>query len=159
MLAASLVFIWFTITLYSSQKTEFHKLKVNAGAISKAHVVITKIKNTPFYKDTTREMRFFLDDSLNYFLITTTGNLNYFDSLFIGDTVKIYTRDKVWGIFGFNERLILHLERISDNKVFLRYSETQRSNRDLYLLTGIFSIGLFIWYLVRVKKRVYWDSD
>lgn len=157
MLVFVIVFLWFTITLLYDQLTSFQSLKKHTGVIRKSEFVITQIKNKPLFKDTTREMRLYLNNDSKYYSIKTNDRLPEFDSLFWDDSVNLYTKDKWLGIFGFAENMIVHLERVPDGKVFLDYEKAQRSKKGLYLLTGIFTIALFWWYIHRTRRRLYWD--
>lgn len=151
------VFLWFTITLLYDQLTVFQSLKRHVGVIKKSEFVITGIKNKPLFKDTTREMRLYLNNESNYYSIKANNRLPEFDSLFWGDSVNLYTKDKWFWIFGFAENMIVHLERIPDGKVFLDYEKVQRSKKGLYLLTGVFDLALFWFYIRRTRHRLYWD--
>jgi len=157
MLVFAFVFLWFTTTLLYDQLSDFQSLRKHTGVIRKSEFVITRTVNKPLFKDTTRKMRLFLNDDLNYYSITASDRLPEFDSLFWGDTVNLYTKHKWLRIFGFPENNIVHLERVSDGKVFLDYEKGQRSKKGLYLLTGIFTLVLFWFYIRRTWRRLYWD--
>lgn len=156
-LAFAIVFLWFTIALLCDQFTSFQSLRKHTGIIRKSEFVITQIKNKPLFKDTTREMRLYLNDDSNYYSIKANDRLPQFEDLFWGDSVNLYTKDKWLRIFGFAENMIVHLERVPDGKVFLDYEKAQRSKKGLYLLTGIFTVAAFWFYIHRTRQRLYWD--
>jgi hypothetical protein len=154
LLVFTLVCLWFTVSLVITQVAELEDLKVQSGEITNSQIVITRLKNKLLYKDTTREMRLFLNESLDYFVISGKDRFDNLDSLYVGDQVRIYTKDQVWGIFGFGHRTILHMERIADHKLFVDFNKRQTSNRNLWLITGIATLAFSLWYMSNIMRRM-----
>jgi hypothetical protein len=64
-------------------------------------------------------MRIYLDGNSSYFILPGKEGYHEFDDLNLDDTVRIYTMDKTWGIFGFGSRLVYHMVRLNDNRIFV----------------------------------------
>ena len=152
-LIASLLFLWFTIGLIVDKNYHFQDLNKHNGKIVKIDSVIVKIKNKPFFKEITKELRLSIDKGETYFTTLTTKDFGYITTnIFIGDTVDIYTKTRLWGIFGMKqERNLSHLTKGS--KVLIDYDGYKKSLSGIYILTLIVSIGFFIFYFVRLKRR------
>ena len=156
---ATLVWFWFTITLLVDINFDFKKLQPHTGQITDMLVVITRMKNKPLYKDTTRELRIVLADEPQYFITSSKSNFNDITAnVSQGDSVTAYTKDKVFGIFGFGDhQTIVHLVKHPTNEVLIDFAKTQQSNASIVFLPAVATIGFLIWYIIRVRKRLWWD--
>ena len=132
---------------------DFQKLHPHTGKVSDIQTVITKLKNKPFYKDTIRELQIRLVNNTQYFTISTHSNFNDITrTISKGDTVTIYTKDKVFGIFGYgNPQTIAHLVKTSTNKILIDFHEKQQSFASIIILVvlanliSFFALSLIIF--------------
>ena len=87
----------------------------------------------------------------------TTKDFGYVSSkVIIGDTVTLFTKPKVWGIFGLKKSSdINHL--IKDEIVIINYQDYKKSISGFFYFTLAFAIILFIAYVVKLRKRLWWD--
>ena len=92
-----------------------------------------------------------------YFTLITTGSFgNITTHIEVGDTITIFTKPKVWGIFGLKQ--VRDISQLTKNDaVIINFANYQRSISGLFILTFIFSIILIIIYLVRTTKRYHLD--
>jgi len=159
LLVATLVWLWFTISLLADINFDFQKLQPHTGQVSDVRIAITRIKNKPLYKDTTRELRISLVNEPHYFTISTTGNFDDItETLLVGDTAAVYTKEKLLGIFGYGDnQTIAHLVKHPINKVLIDFRKKQQSNSSVVFLPAVATIIFLIWYIVKVRRRLWWD--
>ena len=119
--------------------------------------MITRVKNKPFFKETTKELRIILNTEEQYFTLITTGSFgNITTRIEVGDTITIFTKPRVWGIFGLKRaRDISQLTK--KDAVILNFANYKRSISFLFILPFIFSIIVLIVYVVRTTKRYHLD--
>lgn len=154
MLIFSLVFLWMGISLAHDQLFSFESMEKHTGVIGRSEFVITKLKDKPFFKDTMWELRLYLVDEPEPYLFPTHKKLPEFDDLFWGDSVSLFTKSRWLGIFGFGERRIRHLERVTDKKIFLDHEKVTRSQRGVFLLPFAFFLGFSFWYVGKTRRRM-----
>jgi len=156
LLIITLVWLWFTVTMLVDANYDFQKLQSHYGQIKYRGVVITKMKNKLLYKDTTRELRIALLGEAQYFEISTTRNIyDLADELSPGDTVTIYTKGKILGIFGFgNERTIVHLVK-RPNEVLVDFKKNHRHFASLVFLPALATVAFLIWYIIKIRRRLW----
>lgn len=137
----------------------FQKLQPHTGQISDMQVIITDMKNKPLYKDTTRELRIALVGEPQYFTIPTKTNFNDITStISIGDTITVYTKDKILGIFGFGDNhTIAHLVKQPTNHVLIDFAKKQNYYTSIVFLPALTTIVFLIWYIVKVRRRLWWE--
>jgi len=154
-LGFSLVFLWFSIGLYIDSAFRTANMIPHTGRIDRISSVITNVKDKPFFKETTKELRLTLNTEDDYFTSITTESFGSIRSrIKVGDTVTILTKPKIWDIFGLKRtRDISQLTK--DDTVIINYTKYKRSISGLFILTFIFSIVLLIIYIV----RTYDSSD
>ncbi|HKO81959.1 MAG TPA: hypothetical protein VJU78_16245 [Chitinophagaceae bacterium] len=156
LLIFAIVWLWFTVSSIVDKTTGLSQMKQHMGELNRAEIVITKIKNKPLFKDTTREIRLYLVNSESYFTITTNNDYRpILSELYQGDNIlTIYTKQKLFGIFGFgDEKKVNHLQR--GNKTIVDYSKHQRSMSAIVWLTGLATIGFTVAFVIRLRKRLY----
>lgn len=156
-LIASLIFLWFTIGILVDSNYNKKDLISHIGQLVKIDSVITKVKDKPLFKEITKELRLTLDNEGNYFTTITTKNFGDITSqINIGDTVTIFTKSRLWGIFGMKKSSNISQLTKGDNVIidFEKYKETLSG---LYILTLIASAGFFIFYYVRTRRRYIFD--
>ena len=94
-----------------------------------------------------------LDNEGNYFTTITTKNFGDITSqINIADTVTIFTKSKLWRIFGMKKSSNISQLTNGDN-VIIDFEKYKQTLSGLYILTQIPSIGFFIFYYVRTKRR------
>lgn len=159
LLIATLVWLWFTISLLVDISYDFQKLKPHTGQVSDVRLAITKIKNKPLYKDTTRELRISLVNEPHYFTISTTSNFDDItETLVAGDTATVYAKEKLLGIFGYGDnQTIAHLVKHPINQVLIDFRKKQQSNSSIVFLPALATIIFLIWYIIKVRRRLWWD--
>lgn len=157
MLVFSLVFLWFSISLYVDSSFKISNMINHTGRVEHITNVITKVKNKLFFKETTRELQLKLNTEEDYFTsITTKSFKNIVSGIKVGDTVTIFTKPKIWGIFGLKRtRDISQLTK--NGTIVINYATYKRRISGLFILTFIFSFILFIVYFVRINKRYHLD--
>jgi len=134
-------------------------LHSHTGQVTDIHVAITRLKNKPLYKDTTRELRIALVGENEYFTLSTKKNFDDITAaLKRGDTATVYTKEKVLGIFGFGDNhTIAHLVKLPTKQVLVDFQEKQQNYSSLVWMPALATVGFLIWYIVRVRKRLWWD--
>ena len=159
LLIAALVWLWFTISLLIDINYDFQKLQSHTGQVRDVRIAITRIKNKPLYKDTTRELRISLVNEPKYFAISTKSNFDVIaETLVAGDTVSVYTKEKWLGIFGYGDhQTIAHLTKHPMNQVLIDFRQKQQSNSSIVILPALATIIFLIWYIIKVRHRVWWD--
>jgi hypothetical protein len=156
LLIATLVWLWFTISLLADINYDFQKLRPHKGQVSDVRVVITRIKDKPLYKDTTRELRIRLANEPSYFKISIKGNFDDIaETLVSGDTVTVYTKEKFLGIFGYGDnQTIAHLMKHPINQVLIDFRKKQQSISSILVLPALATIIFVIWYIIKVRRRL-----
>lgn len=152
-LILGLINLWFTISLIADSNTSINNMIANKGVLTNIDSAIIKVKDKPLFKEITKELRLTLANKKAAFIYSTTINFGEITSaLEIGDTVTIYTIQKVWGIFGLkNKMTIRHLSK--KNQVLINYDTYKKSLNGLFLITGIAFLILIIIYFDRVTRR------
>jgi hypothetical protein len=150
---ASLVFLWFSISTLADSNFNKKNLTPHTGQLVKIDSAITRVKNKPLFKEITMELRLTLDSERGYFTTITTKNLGDITSkIKIGDKVTIFTKCKLWGMFGFKKpKDICHFTKGAN--VIIDFEKYKQTLSGLYVLTLIASLGFFIFYYVRTRKR------
>jgi hypothetical protein len=152
--------LWVSVNMLADINTDFNKLHPHTGQVTDMQLVITRMKNKPLYKDTTRELRIALADEPKYFTISS-NKTNFSDittAINNGDTITVYTKDKVFGVFGFgNEQVIAHLVKHPTKQVLVNFTEKQQYYNSFAWLPILGTIGFLIWYIIRVRKRLWWE--
>ena len=156
-LIASLVFLWFTIGLLVDSNYRFDDLSIHKGQLVKIDSVITRVKDKPLFKEITKELRLTIDTDDNYFTSITTKDFGYITSyISIGDTVNIFTKKKLWGIFSMKKaRDISHLTK--GDAVIVDFEKYRQSLSGVFLITLVAAIGFFIFYYLRTRRRYIFD--
>ena len=159
LLLFGIVWLWFSIGLYVDSNYTINNLKPHTGVIEALDSSIVKVKNKPLFKEITRELQIILSKDNNVYTFETTENLgNIVSKINIGDSVTIYTKPKLWGVFGLKKAsAINHLTR--NKEVVIDYATYKDSISGIFYLTLIFSIILLIAYTLKLRKRIWWDFD
>ena len=158
LLLFALVWFWFSVGLWVDSNYSEKNLKPHYGAITRMDSVITRVKDKPFFKEITKQLRITLNTQGDkVFTLLTTKDFGYVSSkVIIGDTVTLFTKPKVWGIFGLKKSSdINHL--IKDEIVIINYQDYKKSISGFFYFTLAFAIILFIAYVVKLRKRLWWD--
>lgn len=147
------MFLWFTLGLLVDSNYRFTNLTKYSGCLIKIDSVITRVKDKPLFKEITKELRLTLDNETGYFTsITTTDFGEITSNISMGDTLNIFTKNKIWGIFGMKKaRDISHLTKGST--VLIDFKKYQQSLSGLFIFTLIFSISFLMSYIVRTRRR------
>jgi hypothetical protein len=87
LLIASLVFLWFTISLLVDTNYNFNQLTKHHGQLVGIDSVITRVKDKPLFKEVTKQLRLTLDNERNYFTSITTTD---FGDITRSLTVSLY---------------------------------------------------------------------
>ena len=152
-LIASLVFLWFTIGILVDSSYDKKELTSHIGQLVKIDSVITRVKDKPLFKEITKELRLTLANEGNYFTTITTKNFGDITSqINISDTVTIFTKSKLWGIFGMKKSSNICQLTNGDN-VIIDFEKYKQTLSGLYILTLVASVGFFIFYYVRTCRR------
>ena len=156
-LIASLIFVWFTIGLLIDSNYRFEDLAKHSGQLVKIDSVITRVKDKPLFKEIIKELRLTINTDDNYFTSITTTDFGYVTSyISLGDTVYIFTKKKLWGIFGMKKaRDISHLTK--GDMVIIDFEKYQQSLSGLFIITLMAAIGFFIFYYIRTRRRYIYD--
>jgi hypothetical protein len=100
-----LMWAWLSIGMAIDQQTDFKDLNKSTGQIEDLEYVITKIKDKPLFKDTTCEFRIKLSEISEYFTVGAKClNDDLVSQIEIGETVTVFTKPRVWGLFGLSDR-------------------------------------------------------
>jgi hypothetical protein len=148
------VSFWFTVSLAIPQFIDQKDLDHHVGRITDAGIYITRIKNKLLSKDTSWQMRFFLQGKGDYYILPGNNGYHQYDSLYITDSVEVFTKGKTWGIFGFDSRLVYHMVRKTDQRVFVDLAKEKNKNSGLWLMTGIFMLIFLLWYASNTVRRM-----
>ena len=156
-LIASLVFLWFTIVLLVDSNYNFQNLDKHSGQLIGIDSVITRFKDKPLFKAITKELRLTIDTDNKYFTSITTKDFSYIiRNISIGDTINIYTKKKLWGIFGMKKaKDISHFTK--GDTVIVDFEKYQNSLSGVFLITLGAAIGFFIFYYLRTRRRYIFD--
>jgi hypothetical protein len=159
LLIFGLVWLWFSVGLYVDGTYTIKDLKPHNGVIEGLDSVIIRVKDKPLFKEVTKQLRLQLSSDNNVYTLQTTENFGYLVSkVNIGDSVTVFTKPKLWGIFGLKKAYdINHLTK--DKEVVIDYTTYKSSLSGLFYLTLIFSLVLLVVYVVKLKKRIWWDFD
>jgi hypothetical protein len=152
-----LVSLWFSVSLYVDEHYTIQDLKPHNGAVEKMDSAIIRVKNKPFFKEVTKQLRVQLSSGYDLYTLETTEHFgNVLSKVAIGDSVTVFTKPRLWGIFGLKKTSVInHLTK--DKEVVVDYAQYKSSISGLFYLTSIFSIALLILYVVRLRKRIWWD--
>lgn len=156
LLLFGLVWLWFSIGLWVDSNYSEKNLEVHYGVISKMDSVITRVKNKPLFKEVEKQLLVVLNSEKKTFTLLSTENFGFITSKVAeGDTVKLFTKPKVWGIFGLKKASeINHL--IKSGTIVLNYEDYKKSISGMFYFTLTFSLTLIIVYIVKLRKRLYW---
>lgn len=155
-LVAALIFLWFTISLLVDSNYTLEHLTKHSGRLTSIDSAITRVKNKPFFKEITKKSTIRIDTEDNYFTCITTKNFGYITShLSPGDAVTIYTKHRLWGIFGLrNARTITHFTK--GNIVLIDFEQYQQSLSGLFMIALPGSVFFFIVCLLgKNKTQIY----
>jgi len=154
-----LVWLWFSISLYLDSNYSVANLKPHFGQIERLDSSIVRVKDKPFFKEVTKQLQVTLSYDFNTYTIETTEHFGEIVSkISVGDSVTVFTKPKLWGIFGLKKATIInHLTK--NDEVVIDYSLYKQSISGLFYLTSIFSLVLLLIYIVKLKKRLWWDFD
>jgi hypothetical protein len=155
----ALVWLWFSIGLLVDSSYSVGDLKAHNGVVVSLDSVITRVINKPLYKEIKQELRLGIDSETGYFTLTTTANFGFItNKVNVGDTVFVYTKPKLWGMFGLKSGSdINHLTK--GQEIILNYNDYKTSISGFFYFTLLFSIILFIIYIVQLRKRLWLDFD
>lgn len=153
----SFVLLWFTISLFTDSNLDIKDLTPHTGQVVKIDSVVTRVKDKPFFKETTQELRITIDLENNYYISTSTKNFAHITSRIAeGEMVTVYTKPKILGIFGLKKgRDICHLT--NGDAVIIDYKNYKESISGFFVLTLIVSFFGFITYYKRVRKRFIFE--
>lgn len=153
LLIASLVFLWFTISLLVDTNYSFDNLTKHSGQIVSIDSAITRVKNKPLFKEVTKQLRLTLNNEHDYFTsITTTDFGNITSKIERGDSVNIYTKKKAWGIFGLKkDNDISHMSKGST--VVIDFANYRKSLTGSFLITLAAFLVFFTIYVIKTKRR------
>ena len=159
LLIFGLVWLWFSIGLYVDSNYTIADLKAHNGVIENIDSVIIKVKDKPLFKKVTKQLRLQLSSDNNVYTLETTENFgNMVSKVNIGDSVTLFTKPKLWGIFGLKKTSIIsHL--IKDKEVIIDYANYKSSISRLFYLTLVFSIVILVVYMVKLRNRIWRDFD
>lgn len=151
--------MWVSLNMLVDVNTDFKKLHPHTGQVSDMYVVITRIINKPLYKDTTRELRIALMGEPQYFTLSSKSTFDDITTtVHKGDTVTIYTKEKALGLLGFgNEHSIAHLVKHPIKQVLVDFNEKQQYYNSFFWLPILITAGSLIWYIIKVRKRLWWE--
>ena len=116
LLIFGLVWLWFSVGLYVDGTYTIEDLKPHNGGIEGLDSVIIRVKDKPLFKEVTKQLRLQLSSDNNVYTLQTTDNFgNVVSKVNIGDTVAVFTKPKLLGIFGLKKASdINHLTKGKD---------------------------------------------
>jgi hypothetical protein len=154
LLVFGLVSLWFTASLYVDSHYSVKDLKSHFGEIERLDSSIIRVKDKPLFKEITKQLQVTLSSDVNTYTIETTENFGEIVSkISVGDSVTIFTKPKLWGVFGLKKASIInHLKK--NDEVIIDYLVYKRSISGLFYLTLTFSLILLIVYIIKLKKRL-----
>ncbi|RYE39109.1 MAG: hypothetical protein EOP48_26175, partial [Sphingobacteriales bacterium] len=104
LLIFGLVWLWFSVGLYVDGTYKIEDLKPHNGVIEGLDSVIIRVKDKPLFKEVTKQLRLKLSSDNNVYTLQTTENFgNVVSKVNIGDTVTVFTKPKLLGIFGLKK--------------------------------------------------------
>jgi len=156
-LIIAIIVLWLAIGLLVDFNYSVENLKGYYGSIVRLDSILTITKDKPLYKEITKELQLKLDSYSKVFTLSTTRDFGYITSkIYVGDYVTIYTKPKLWGIFGLKKGSdINHLTKAED--IIIDYKDYKTSIAGLYLLPLLFAIILFFVYITKLRKRIWWE--
>ena len=105
-LILGLMVLWFSISLYVDSNFTIKDLKPHTGILTGIDSAITKIKDKPLFQEITKELYLSLNNESKKFTHITTGHFgNIVSNLKVGDSIMLYSKPKLWGIFGLKRLL------------------------------------------------------
>lgn len=154
-----LVWLWFSISLFTDAHYTLADLKPHYGIVERMDSSIVKVVDKPLFKQVTKQLQIKLYSDINKYSIETTENFGDLSAkLSIGDTIVIYTKPKYLGVFGLKKgSAISHLTK--NKEILISYSSYKNSISGFFYLTGTLSVVLILVYIVRLKKRLWWDFE
>jgi hypothetical protein len=154
-----LVWLWVSIGLYVDGNYTVRDLKAHHGTVERLDSFIVRVKDKPFFKEVTKQLRLQLSSDNNVYTLETTENFgNVVSKISVGDSVTVFTKEKLWGIFGLKMSSdINHMTKNGD--VVVDYAAYKSSISGLFYLTLILSLVSLVIYIVKLRKRIWWDFD
>ena len=142
LLIFGLVWLWFSVGLYVDGTYTIEDLKPHNGVIEGLDSVIIRVKDKPLFKEVTKQLRLQLSSDNNVYTLQTTDNFgNIVSKVNIGDTVAVFTKPKLLGIFGLKKASdINHLTKGKD--VVIDYTTYKSSISGFFYFTLIFCFPL-----------------
>ena len=158
-LVFALAWLWFSIGLYVDSHYSINDLKPHIGKIERLNSSILRVKRKLLYKQIIKQLKVTLSSDPGTYTVETTKNFGeILSKISVGDSVTVFTKPKLWGIFGLKKATIInHL--IKNGEVVIDYSLFKKSISGFFYPTLIFSLILLIVYIVRLKKRIWWEFD
>lgn len=158
-LIASMVFFWFTISLLVDSNIDAEDLVPHTGIIVSIDSVITRVVNKPLFKETTKELWLTIDTEADYFsLISTSGFGDISSRIAIEDSVTVFTKPRVWGVFGLAKRRSIN-QLSKGGEIIIDYNKYKQKISGFFVLTLAGGIVFLILYLNRMRTRYYFDED
>lgn len=160
LLLIAIIWVWLAISIIVDANYDITELVSHKGRLEKVSIIVTGLKSKPLFKDTTRELRITIDNNPGYFSISSKEDLSIIEgSLFIGDSVSVFTKKKVLGIFGYGgSRSIFHLVSLTRKRIIIDYNERKRSSYSVSFLVVFAALFFITWYITKVRKRLYWED-
>ena len=154
-LFGSIVFIWATVSIYVDTHYTIQDLQAHRGILTAMDSAIVKQVDKPLFKETTRKLYLQLNSSDRQFFVRTTTDFAFIISkLSVGDSISIYTKPKVWGIFGLKkENEISHM--VWKQETLLNFENYRDYIGGLFFFTLAAAIFSLTFFLVRFNKRYY----
>lgn len=152
-LMGALVFLWFSIGSLVDYNYRLEDLSKHSAKVIEIDSVITKSVDKPLHKSVTKELRLAIDTEPNYFTAITKKDFGYITNFIsIDDTVQIFTKKKVWGIFGLKKANdISHL--IKGDTIVVDFEAYRQRSSGFFFLSLIAAFAFFAFYYFRTKKR------
>ncbi|SKA09362.1 hypothetical protein [Sediminibacterium ginsengisoli] len=155
-LAGFLVFMWFAINAYVDLNMTSNELIPHTGELIRIDSVITRVKNKPFFKEITKELRLALEGETSYFTYATTSHFGDITAqINVGDYVTVYSNPKKSVIFGFKKKNDIWRLTKGD-AVIINYADYQRMIRKSIPVCWGISLFFLVWFLVWARPR--WRS-
>lgn len=158
LLLAILFLLWLTISLVVDEHYLMGDLQKHTGRYVDAQIIITRIKNKPLFKDTTREVQLRLHNYPWYFTASPLDqNLNdIVRELSPDDALSIYTKNKKLGVFGWGSAFrVAHMVNEETGKVVIDYNKARKRAARMKYMSGLAAVIFTIWYIYKVRHRLY----
>ncbi len=154
-LVASLVFLWFTLSLFSDSNYDINELRMHKGQLISIDSVIIKKVDKLLFKETTKALHLTISGERKYFSTITKKDFGYVVSqITLMDTITIYTKPRFLGVFGIKSpRDICQLT--IDDKIVIDFEKYKESISLANILTLIATFGFFFYYFIRARKRYH----